>query len=435
MPDIHQNSPWPRFIALMDMNAFFASIEQLDNPELRGKPVGVTNGKTGTCIITCSYESRAYGIHTGMRVKEAKQRCPGFIQVPARPERYAAVSTRIMLALQDITPDVEVFSVDEAFLDITRCQHYWNRSAETIGRMIKAIVHDVSGLPCSVGLSGDKTTAKYAAKLQKPDGLTIIPPWEARERLRNVPVTELCGINKGIGGFLARYGAFTCGDVAKLPVSVLADRFGPPGVRIWKMCQGEDPSEVETDVRPPKSMGHGKVMPPDTRDKDVIFMYLIHMAEKVGYRLRQHAMVAQKYFIGLRTKDGWIGSNNLKTTFPTNDSRPLIELSNRIVYDYWHGEGVFQVQITALDPRPEKGQFELFEETETRYHALNRVMDDINRRYGEFTLARACLLKRSDMPNVIAPAWKPYGHRQTIVPTVEKKKAEKIEPAPPPDES
>lgn len=435
MPDISPNRPWPRFIALMDMNAFFASVEQQDVPELRGKPVGVTNGQTGTCIITCSYESRAYGIHTGMRVKEARQICPGFIQVPARPERYAEVSIGIMEALQAITPDVEVFSVDEAYLDITRCQDYWKRTPEQIGRMIKEVVRDVSGLSCSVGLSGDKTTAKYAAKQQKPDGLTIITPWETRKRLENVPVTELCGVNTGIGSFLARRGAYTCGDVAKLPVSVLGQRFGNPGRRIWLMCRGEDPAEVETVIQPPKSIGHGKVMPPNTTDRDVVYMYLVHMAEKVGFRMRQHALSAQKYFIGLRARDGWLGSNKLKTKFPTNDSRAILELCKKVVYGYWHGEGIFQVQVTALDPRPDQGQFDLFCEEENKFHKLNRVMDDINRRYGEFTLAPALLLKRSDMPNVIAPAWKPYGHRQTIVPTVEQKKVKQAAEATTPAES
>ena len=434
MPD--NNRHWPRFIALVDMNAFFASIEQLDNPEYRDKPIGVTNGKTGTCLITCSYEARALGIYTTMRLKQARKLCPDFIRVPARPERYAEVSTSIMHALLDITPDVEVFSVDEAFLDITRCQTYWNKSPETLGKMIKALVRDVSGLPCSVGLSGDKTTAKYAAKLNKPDGLTIIPPWEARNRLKNVPVIELCGVNRGIAGFLAKRGAITCGDVAKLPISVLGQRFGNPGRRIWQMCRGEDPVPVETKIAAPKSLGHGKIMPPNTTDKDVVYMYLIHMAEKLGFRLRQHSLAARKYFIGLRSKDGWIGSNKLKTTFPTSDSRPVIELCHRVIHEYWRGEGIFQVQVTALDPRPEKGQTELFGDEEDRFHRLNKVMDDVNNRYGEFTLSRATLMHRSEMPNVIAPAWKPYGHRQTIVPTVARiKKAEQeIEPTAPPDD-
>ena len=194
---------WSRAIALVDMNAFFASIEQQDRPEWRGRPVAVTNGLQGTCIITCSYEARARGIKTGMRLQQGPRLCPDLVQCPSRPGRYAGVSTAIMTALQDITPDVEVFSVDEAFLDITSCQRLWG-SPGAIARLIKEKVFTTSGLHCSVGMSGDKTTAKYAAKLEKPDGLTIIPPWEARERLREVPVMELCGIAHGIGGFLGR---------------------------------------------------------------------------------------------------------------------------------------------------------------------------------------------------------------------------------------
>ncbi len=408
---------WPRLIAFVDMDAFFASVEQRDHPEYRGRPIGITNGRTGTCLITCSYEARVSGIHIGMRLRQARQLCPGLIQVPSRPERYAAVSTRIMEVLRRVTPDVEVFSVDEAFLDLTHCQKYWNRPPGVMGKVIKELVREASGLACTVGLSGDKTTAKYAAKQQKPDGLAIIPPWETRERLKDVPVTRLCGVGRGIAGFLARRGALTCGEVARLPVSVLGDRFGNPGRRVWQMCRGEDSAPVETRVAPPKSLGHGKIMPPDTTDRDVICMYLVHMAEKLGARLRQHSLVAQRYAVGLRTQEGWIRSNRLKTTFPTNDSRDVVELCNWMVDECWGGEGVFQVQVSALDPRPARGQGELFTQGETRCHRLNRVMDEINDRYGEFTLTRASLMQRSEMPNVIAPAWKPYGHRQTIVPT------------------
>ncbi|MGB5396414.1 MAG: DNA polymerase IV, partial [Gammaproteobacteria bacterium] len=187
---------WPRAIALIDMNAFFASVEQRDFPSLLGQPVAVTNGTRGSCVITCSYEARARGVHTGMYLKQARQLCPQLVQRPARPEVYARVSTRIMRAIQDICPDVEVFSVDEAFIDITPCQRLYG-SPITIAHSLRDAVYQASGLLCSVGLSGDKTTAKYAAKLNKPNGFTVILPWEAKERLRDVPVTELCGIAKG----------------------------------------------------------------------------------------------------------------------------------------------------------------------------------------------------------------------------------------------
>ena len=404
---------WSRIIALVDMNAFFASIEQARNPNLIGKPIGITNGIKGSCIITCSYEARAYGVHTGMRVKEAKKLCPSFLQLPSNPILYAKISTDIMNILYEITPDIEIFSVDEAFLDMTYCKKIWD-NAEDIAKKIKEKVFSVSGVHCSIGISGDKTTAKYAAKLRKPNGLTIIEPWNAEDVLRDVSVLELCGINKGIGAFLAKRGVFTCGEVKKIPIGVLGKRFGNPGRRIWCMCQGKDPEKVKNNFKTPKTIGHGKVMPPNTQSKNIIYMYLIHMSEKVAQRLRKNSLCAQKFFIGLKTNKDWIGCKQIKTTYPTNDSRQIVKLCKRLLDQYWNGEGIYQVQLTALDPREENGQIDLFNERNGENNKLNGVIDSINQRYGDFTLASANLLNRSDMPNIISPAWKPYGHRQTI---------------------
>jgi len=388
---------WPRAIALVDMNAFFASIEQRDHTEWRGRPVAITNGLQGSCIITCSYEARAYGIKTGMRLKQGRQLCPELIQCPAHPERYAATSTVIMDALQDITPDIEIFSVDEAFLDVTHCQRLLGTPAQ-IARLAKQKVFAASGILCSVGISGDKTTAKFAAKLNKPDGLTVIPPWEAEERLRNVPVTELCGIAEGTGRFLGEHGVYTCGEVKKLPISVLARRFGNPGRRIWYMCQGQDPAALQQDVPAPKSIGHGKIMPPDTRDPDVLLTYLMHMSEKVGARLRRHCLQARTFAIGLRTADGWTDSK-LQCALPTNDGHQIMALCRRVLDEVWQGQGIHQVQVTAMDPVTSGSQLELFAAMDDTRDEVNTVMDAVNRRYGELALA---------------PAWKPFGHRQTI---------------------
>jgi DNA polymerase-4 len=320
-----------------------------------------------------------------------------------------------MSALENITPDVEVFSVDEAFLDVTRCQRLLG-SPEHIAKLTKDTVFKTSGILCSVGVSGDKTTAKYAAKLNKPDGLTVIPPWEAKVRLHDVPVTELCGINKGIGGFLAERGIYTCGDMKRLPIGVLAQRFGNPGRRIWYMAQGEDPEPLQLNMPAPKTIGHGKVMPPNTKDRSVIYTYLLHMSEKIAARLRRHAMVAQTFSIGLNTRAGWIG-HKARSVLPTQDGHVIVALCKKVIHACWHGQGVHQVQVTAQDPRPINGQLELFAENganERKKKTTNATMDQVNARYGEFALSPARLLDRSTMPNVIAPAWKPYGHRQTI---------------------
>jgi len=403
---------WQRMIALVDMNAFFASIEQLDFPELRGRPVAVTNGAVGTCVITSSYEARAFGVKTGMHLKQARQLCPGIIQRAARPERYAEVSTRLMKSLEIFTPDIEIFSVDEAFLDFTRCWRLY-REPYPLAVAIQRHVLAVSGCGCSIGMSGDKTTAKFAAKQKKPNGITLIAPWEAEASLRDVPVTELCGIAEGIGRFLAARGVYTCGDMKHLPIGVLAKRFGNPGRRIWYMCQGKDYAKLQGEIPPPKTIGHGKVVPPNTRDYTLLLIYLLHMSEKVAARLRRHRFAARSFFVGLRAREDWI-ANQYACAVPVNDGREIFRLGRDLLTHTWRGEGIFQVQVCALDPRPVDNQLELFSEEDPRRNSCLQAQDRINRRYGEFTVMPARLLGRSSMPNVISPAWRPYGHRQTI---------------------
>ncbi len=404
---------WPRAILLVDMNAFFASVEQRDNPEWRGRPVAITNGEQGTCIITCSYEARLYGIKTGMRLKMAKSLCPDLIQCPSHPKRYAETSKSIMAALEKyISPDIEIYSVDEAFLDVSRCQKLLGTPL-AISQLAKEVVHEASGLLCSIGTSGDKTTAKYAAKLHKPDGLTLIPPWKAQAQLAPVAVTELWGINKGIGNFLAQYGAYTCGDVARLPISILAKRFGNIGRRIWYQCQGMDPEGIQKHVKDPKSMGHGKVMPPNTTDKEMILTFFLHMCEKLAKRLRSNQMQAQWYFVGLRTPLGWF-DGRYRTEQLTHQAKDIFFFCQDLMENEWSGQGAFQVQITALDPKPAYLQLELFNNIFEESLSAQEVIDDVNDRFGELTIAPARLLKRSQMPNVIAPSWKPSGHRQSI---------------------
>jgi len=407
------NKPWRRMIALVDMNAFFASIEQLDRPEWRGRPVAVTNGKIGTGIITCSYEARAYGIRTGMRLVEARKICPQLIQSPARPYRYADISRSIMGALEVITPDLEIFSVDEAFLDLSHCQRLYHYDPWAIGKRIKQVVFNTSGLLCSVGLSGDRSTAKWAAKQQKPNGLTVIKPELAGKALADIAVTELSGVNKGIGRFLAQYGVYNCADMKKIPISVLAQRFGNPGRRIWLMAQGKDPEPVDNYIAPPKTLGHGKVIPPNTEKPEVILLFLMHMAEKVAARLRHNRLQAQTFSIAMKTANGWLHTRS-QTISATNDGQQIFQLCKFFFQQKWDHCGIFQVHVAALDPRNANGQQDLFIKNNPLRQKLCETMDSINHRYGEFTLCNAPLINRSSMPNVIAPAWKPDGHRDTL---------------------
>lgn len=402
---------WPRVILLADMNAFFASVEQVDHPEWRAKPIALTNGDIGTCIITCSYEARACGVRTGMHIKRARQLCPQLIRVSSRPRRYAEVSANIMRALAQFTPDIEVFSVDEAFLDVTRCQRLWGGPRATAGR-VKQAVFENSGVLCSIGVSGDKTTAKFAARQQKPDGLTVIPPWRAGAQLAATPLRELCGVNDGIANLLARYGVHHCADIQKLPISVLGKRFGNPGRRIWLMAQGLDPEPVKPNIPLAQSLGHGKVLPPDTRDGDTIRIYLMHMAHRLAERLRGNRLVAQQFLFGLRQYRGWQRAIE-RSLLPSDDEMVIYRLGSRWLAEHWRGQGIWQIRIVALDPAV-ACQSDLFNRKHPRRELAHQTMDQINQRYGAMTLASARLLGRSSMPDVISPAWKPAGHRKTV---------------------
>ncbi len=405
------NTGWSRVILLVDMNAFFASVEQVDHPEWRARPLALTNGDIGTCIITCSYEARAYGVKTGMHIDKARQLCPQLVRVSSRPRRYAEVSADIMRALSAFTPDLEVFSVDEAFLDVSRCQRLWG-GPEEIARRVKRSVYENSGILCSVGVSADKTTAKFAAKQQKPDGLTVIPPWQAPAALAALPLTDLCGVNSGIAGMLAGYGVNTCADLQKLPISVLGKRFGNPGRRIWLMAQGLDPEPVKTNLPAARSLGHGKVLPPNTRDAETIRIYLLHMAFKLGARLRENGLVAQQFLVGLRLYRGWLKSTR-RALLPSDDEMVIYRLAEHWLDQTWRGQGIWQLRIVALDPK-QPCQPDLFQRKKPARERAHAAMDQINQRYGALTLASARLLGRSSMPDVISPAWKPTGHRKTV---------------------
>lgn len=404
---------WPRAILHIDMNAFFASVESRDFPELRGLPLAVTNGATGTTIITCSYEARARGVKTGMRLYEARRLCPDLIQRPARHPVYAETSARIMRALTGLSPEVEVFSVDEAFIDVTHCQRL-HGSPERMAYLARRLVYEASGgLPCSVGVAATKLVAKVASDLEKPDGITVIPPWETRARLEVVPMEKICGLGPNIAEYLRAHGARTCGDVARLPLTVLERRYGITGKRLWLACRGQDLDPVVTEVAAPQSMGHGKVLPPRTTSRRVIETYLRHMCEKVAARMRRHELQAGRLTVALRYAAGKAEAA-FELAYGTPEGSQLMEHARSLMKEKWRGEAVTHVQVTASHLRHPAGQMELFSENSPRAQRLTAV-DHINQKYGELTLAPATLLKRSTAPNVISPAWRPDGARDTIL--------------------
>lgn len=395
---------WPRAIIHVYMDTFCASIEQRDFPELRGQPIGITQGviapeiapvlslslAVDSALMACSSQAYAAGVETGMRLREARRLCPNIIPRPARPPAYAAVSTGLMHALADISPDVEALSMDEMFIDVTHYQGL-HGSPEHMARMVKERVDTVTrGLPCSVGVAGDRCTAKVASGMGKPNGLTVIPPWEARERLRHLSIEKIGGIGPRIRAFLWQYGARTCGDVATMPVDLLVRRYGVVGKQVWLMCQGRDTASEVQEVASPKSLGHGKVLPPRTVSRRTLLTYVRHMCKKLAARLCRCDLQAGRLYVGLRyardygggadarARDGEGAGNAGAFSSTAGDGIAEILVFSHAVPDgkdyfgraqafldqHWQGQPVTHIQITATHLCNGSGQLELFSPNE-----------------------------------------------------------------------
>jgi len=401
---------WPRCFAHVDMMSFFASIEQLDFPELRGKPVAVINGDAGSTIITASYEARAFKINTGTKLRDAKQRCPQLIARPSRPHRYAAISCNIMAALDDVTPDKEIFSVDECFLELTPILGLY-QSIEDIAQHIQQVVYAAGeGLPVSIGISEGKFTAKFCGEYRK-GGITIVPPQGIRDFMAAAPVGAICGIGRKIEAYLNAQGIFRCGDLARFPMSVLSRRFGPIGKRLYLTCLGHDPEPL-AQPKDPKSMGHSKILPPATNDFQLVSSTLQHQCEKLSRRLRQHDFAAKALFIGIKFQEGWLAQKFLFPQ-PVQDNQTLWRLAQQLLHA-WRREPAFQVQITAwqlVDHHVQ--QLDLFQ-AETGTDPVDQLKDAVNERFGSTSLVPANMLQSKKNVPVISPAWRPSGVRQSV---------------------
>ncbi len=397
----------------VDMNAFFASIEQRDFPELSGMPVAVTNGKHGSCIITCSYEARAFGIKTGMRISEGKKVCPHLIQRPSRPKIYAATSSRIMNILQRITPDIQIYSVDEAFLELTNCMKIYKKIDNAVYK-IKDLIYESENLKCSIGISYSKSLAKYASKINKPDGITFINRQNLHEYLDNAPVDKLCGVSRGIKNFLNYHGVYKCSDMNKIPISILSNRFGNIGKKIWLMAIGNDFEGLVSDPLHPKSLGHGKVLMPNTKDRYLVKKIFLKISTKLSLRLRKSNYQSNVFLIGIKIKAGWL-QKKIKLKKPTYNQADIFKICRMYLNMLDANIGIYQIQVTALSPSEKNIQNDFFEQNNENNLILENALDNITDRFGQDAVKLARLKTEDiDSPDVIAPAWRPIGYRKSV---------------------
>ncbi len=377
---------WTRIVVHADMDAFYAAVEQLDDPSLRGKPVLVGPTSPRGVVLTASYEARPYGVASAMPVGEAMRRCPQAVIAVPRFERYQEISSQVMDALADFSPRVEPLSMDEAFVDMTGAERLFGPPRE-MGWRIKQAIRQATGLDISVGVASTKYVAKVASAHDKPDGLTVVPAASAKAWLAPLPVSRLWGAGRKTVPRLHALGLRTIGDVATAEAVVL-DRLGSLGEHFHALANARDPRPVRR-TRVAKSIGSDRTLASDVSRREDIERHLRRAADRIGRRLRAKRYVARGVRVRLKTRRFEMLTRQLKLRKPVDLGCELLA-AGRGLLDRFGDPGPFRlVGMAAFDLAARDGdrQLDLFEDRAAR--ELETTVDDLIGRFGHGVLMRA----------------------------------------------
>ncbi|MFM2105399.1 MAG: polymerase devoid of proofreading, damage-inducible protein [Chloroflexota bacterium] len=380
-----------RVILHVDLDAFFAAVEQRDRPELRGRPVIVGGGGPDDrgVVSTASYEARRYGVRSAMPLRTAGRLCPDAVFLPVDGARYAAESRAVMAILRRFTPAVEPVSIDEAFLDVTGSQAIFGDGA-AIATLIREAIRDGTGLTASVGVAANKLVAKVASDLAKPDGLLVVPDGDEAGFLAPLPIERLWGVGPKTAARLREQGATTIGEIAALPPDVLVRELGRHGLELRDRARGIDASPVE-DPSGAKSIGHEHTFDVDTSDRETIERTLLGMADGVAGRLRELGVVAGTVTVKLRDSTFRTMTRQRPLVPPTDLADPIFSAALELARPELRGIRVRLVGISVSGlGAPE--QLALFEPGDDRRRRAVAAADDLRRRFGERVVTRARLV-------------------------------------------
>jgi DNA polymerase-4 len=380
-----------RTILHVDLDAFFAAVEQRDRPELRGKPVIVGGGGPNDrgVVSAASYEARKFGVHSAMPLRQAGRLCPDGIFLPVDGAKYQAASRDVMAVLRRFTPLVEPISIDEAFLDVTGSRLLFG-DGESVGRQIKEAVRDEVRLTISVGVASTKLVAKIASDLRKPDGLVVVPPGDEAAFLAPLPISRLWGVGERTATALRDYGVRTIGELAALDPQVLTRRFGKHGAALAARARGEDADPV-SDRGDAKSIGHEHTFDRDTADRETIERTLLAMAEGVAGRLRASGVKAGTISVKIRDSTFHTITRQRTLPAPTDLTDPIWTTALELARPEVRGIRVRLLGVTASNlGSPE--QLALFEAGDDRVRRTVEAADELRRRFGERAVTRARLI-------------------------------------------
>ncbi|MBI5584934.1 MAG: DNA polymerase IV [Deltaproteobacteria bacterium] len=381
------------------MDAFYASVEVLDDPSLKGRPV-IVGGLSGRGVVSAaSYEARKYGIHSAQPMATARRLCPAGAFLPVRMARYQELSREIFRLFKTFTPLVEPLSIDEAFLDVTGSLRLFG-PAEEIARQVKTLVREKTGLTVSAGVAPNKFLAKIASDLEKPDGLTVVSPQGIQDFLDPLAIERLWGVGPATRKELSLLGVATIGDLRRLPRSLLEQRWGESGRRLSVLSRGLDDREVQT-VRESKSVGHEATFGADLLDPEAIRKQLLELSHKTARRMRAEGFAGRTITLKVKYRDFTRITRSRTLDEATDDGQVIYRIGAGLLCKTDVGRRPIRlVGISVSQParEAENGQLALFqpEAGGEKSKKMNQALDDILRKYGARALRPASLVEETE---------------------------------------
>ncbi|MCY7361423.1 MAG: DNA polymerase IV [Ignavibacteria bacterium] len=321
-----------RFFVHMDFDAFYAQVEQRDNPKLRGKPVSVGGMGGGKGVVmTASYEARAFGVDTGMSVLQAKQFCPNLISLPCYGPKYEAITLNLLNALKEFVPEecIEQYSVDECFADLTHIAKNFYQASK-IASEIKKRILEIENLTASMGISYNKTFAKLATKLQKPDGLSVVTQENRKDKIYSMSASKLWGIGRRNSLRMAALGVNTIGDLSESSQALMRKEFGVNGIIFRKLARGEDTSEIIRKTKKEKSLNHYHTMSEPVYRHEDVKKEIRRIGEYITRKLRAKELVAGYMHLSVRFENLKYDSDVVRLTSYTNDDREIFDTAMKV---------------------------------------------------------------------------------------------------------
>ena len=368
------------------MDAFFAAVEQRDDPSLRGRPILVGHDGPRGVVATASYEARVFGCHSAQPMSVARRLCPHAAVLPVRMAAYRRASDDVFAILGDFSPAVEPLSIDEAFVDLTGTERL-HGGADSVARRITSRIRSELRLTASVGLAPNKYLAKLASDMNKPDGLTVIRPGDVDRILPPLPVTRIWGVGKATDEKMRTYGIRTIGDLRSKSEAWLREFFGSEAGRYYRLSRGLDDRPVVPDSEA-RSIGHEQTFETDVADRGAVLAVVLDQSEQVAARLRRHGLTARGVSVKIRFGD--FQTINRSSTFPRpTDATADLWAAARALFEQWPFHPVRLVGVTAERLSAGPGQLDLFADPDhERRRRVDAVADRINAKFGKRSIRR-----------------------------------------------